>query len=298
MYTLTDEEQSYSHPEVVVEPEFCPYKVDYSIVDLPNGESAITQSASDAGTFNFLYTAGLYPLDKSQRVNALFTSETKYATSPSSPVTEPAHFDLTFRNPCVDPDFVSVKKINLPDLDYTINSGSVTYDPHALFVIETTPIDHDFCGLLTIVPTYEGAPLLDQSGPLTYDPASRSFTYESNEESLISEIHSYGLTAQLASYPSTPVVTSTAQIEFNNPCLDPFSFSAEDQTDPSSDKYSGSPINFELTQFSIDPPRCKIDYECVRIERVDGATMPADGLGCSDFVFDGIFNGDSTDGDG
>jgi hypothetical protein len=181
-YTLTADSKSYSHPEVVIDPDFCPYKVEYTIQNLPNEETAITQPDSDEGTFVILYQTGLYPLDKEQQVDAVFTSESVYGEN-NTPVTEEASFKLSFNSPCVDPDFVSIKGITLPNLDYAIDQGSQTYDPHDLFAVSTVPIDHNFCGDLTVTPTYEGAPL-EGGEPLTYDPATKSFTFESDEQSL------------------------------------------------------------------------------------------------------------------
>ena len=66
-------------------------------------------------------------------------------------------------------------------------------------------------------------------GLLDYNPGNQRFTITSDDVSLVDEFRDYGLTAQLAEYASTftPVVVS-AQIEFNNPCKNPFEFSAEE----------------------------------------------------------------------
>ena len=43
----------------------------------------------------------------------------------------------------------------------------------------------------------------------------------------------------------------------------------------------------------MNPLRCKISYECISVVRVDGADSMIE---CTDFVFDGIYDGQSTDG--
>jgi hypothetical protein len=48
---------------------------------------------------------------------------------------------------------------------------------------------------------------------------------------------------------------ATGQIEFNNPCLDPQSFSATAQTDPDANQFSGE-VKFTLTPFAIMPAKC------------------------------------------
>ena len=50
---------------------------------------------------------------------------------------------------------------------------------------------------------------------------------------------------------------------------------------------------FTLTKFTIEPARCKISYACTSVARVDGN---ASKIECSDFVFDGLYDGDAGDG--
>jgi len=67
-------------------------------------------------------------------------------------------------------------------------------------------------------------------------------------------------------------VTVTGTIEFIDPCLDPFTFESTGQTDPASDKYTGSPITYTLTPFTITPAYCEISYACDDITFENGAT--------------------------
>ena len=106
----------------------------------------------------------------------------------------------------------------------------------------------------------------------------------------------YAVTGTLTTYPPTtyPTVTEkvgTADIEYDNPCDNPFTFEATTQTNsPVTDNYSTNGQTFSLTPFTIDPPRCKVEYACT------GVTGPLNtngvvGLSCSDLPFDGVFDG-------
>lgn len=65
-------------------------------------------------------------------------------------------FDLSFKNPCIDPAFVVIDAFTLEDLDYIINEGLVTYDPHTTLTVTTVPIVHDLCGELSVIAKFDG----------------------------------------------------------------------------------------------------------------------------------------------
>ena len=101
--------------------------------------------------------------------------------------------------------------------------------------------------------------------------------------------------AEFTEYPKTanPTVstaTATADVEFDNPCWYPFEFLATSQTNPGSDSYTGNNIVLSLTKFTIDPPRCKIVYECTSVVRSDGADSD---ISCDNLQKTGLF-GDET----
>ena len=84
----------------------------------------------------------------------------------------------------------------------------------------------------------------------------------------------YSVEASFTNYPisdnpNVSTAVAKADVEFDNPCLDPFTFEATPQTNPSSDAYSQDDIVFNLNIFTIDPPRCKILYSCTSVVRVD-----------------------------
>ena len=51
-----------------------------------------------------------------------------------------------------------------------------------------------------------------------------------------------------------------------------------------------------MTEFTIFPDHCKVNYACSSVEKVGlevGETEPID---CTDLTFDGVFDGQETDG--
>ena len=135
------------------------------------------------------------------------------------------------------------------------------------------------------MPTFNDAELVI-GGPLTYDEENRQFTAESHDVSLITQILPYSVTAEFTEYPKAdnPTVSTakaTADIEFDNPCFDPFELESTDQVNPTQTIYSDTPIVFSLNRFTIDPPRCKIEYACTSVVRQDGASSDID---CSTFT--------------
>ena len=66
---------------------------------------------------------------------------------------------LTVLDPCINKDFVRVEHTDeLDSLAYTIGSGAVQY-VHAPFKVVTEPVDHDLCGPLVQLGSFNGAPV-------------------------------------------------------------------------------------------------------------------------------------------
>ena len=103
---------------------------------------------------------------------------------------------------------------------------------HAPFTVSTVPIEHDYCGDLTIVAKFNDV-VIDQNNddPLTYSEANRQFTAFSDNGDLILAILPYSLEAEFSEYPKAvnPTVSTAetrANVEFDNPCWYPFEFEA------------------------------------------------------------------------
>ena len=108
-------------------------------------------------------------------------------------------FDLTFNNPCIDTDFVTIVAPTFLEQDYIINDDPEAFPVHAPFTVSTVPIVHDFCGSLTLVATFNGAPV--DGDPLSYSEADRQFTADSDDTTLIGEIKPFAVNAEFSEYP-------------------------------------------------------------------------------------------------
>ena len=90
---------------------------------------------------------------------------------------------------------------------------------------------HSLCGPVSVTPEYEGTPIVDgDGGPVTYDEDTNVFTVDEDDPTFEETVKEYGLLACFVNYPcgdGQPGVISqnpTENINFGNPCLDPFDF--------------------------------------------------------------------------
>jgi len=193
---------------------------------------------------------------------------------------------LTFKNPCIDQSFVKINEPDppIPNLSYIISSDPKEFAAHSAFTISTFPTPHTLCGDIAYSATFDGTPV--DGDPLAYDSATRKFTANSDDQSLIGSTKTYTVSAKFATWPSSiystaSSVTKSGTIEFIDPCLDPFTFESTGQTDPASDKYTGNDITYTLTPFTITPDYCEVSYVCDSITFENGATSS---IACNDLT--------------
>ena len=94
-----------------------------------------------------------------------------------------------------------------------IHAEAKPFPVHDPFTVSTVPIDHDYCGLLTIVAKFNDI-VIDESNndPLSYSEADRQFTAFSDNGDLILQILPYSLEAEFTEYPKSDNPTvSTAE---------------------------------------------------------------------------------------
>ena len=224
------------------------------------------------------------------------TTSSRHATV-NAALSESRSFDLTFKNPCIDQEFVYIEAPALADIEYTIHADAAAQPPHAPFTVVTKPAAHDLCGDLRIVAKFDYAPV--DGDPLSYDEPTRVFTVYSLDWSLyLAGTVPFSVEAEfiawpLATYPTVSTAMASADVLFGDPCLVPRVFDATAQNDPSPDSFSGDDIVFELVKFTISPFRCRVEYACTSVERVDGDPSS---ITCDDFSFDGIYDGQKSDG--
>ena len=217
------------------------------------------------------------------------------STATGAEKTDTTSINIEIKDPCIDTNFVTITNAPLPMLEYIVFAPAETFAPHPEFTVSTSPYPHTLCGGIVYKGQYMGADLA-ANGPLTYDPATREFTADSEDSSLIGMVKTYGVVAELANYPTAttngPSASSSNNIEFNDPCLDPFDFSTNPQGSIS-DNYSGVEQRLEIVPFTIEPSLCKVRYTCTSVTRVDG--NPSD-IDCSDLNIDGEFDTVGDDG--
>jgi len=106
-YTISDNPYTYTVAPFTIVPSFC--QVDYvaTKTDLSDGSSAVTIQSSQLD-FYIDYISSLVPVinGEEQTMTITATSKTKWASTPSSPVTASTDWVLDFLNPCIDTNFV------------------------------------------------------------------------------------------------------------------------------------------------------------------------------------------------
>ena len=95
----------------------------------------------------------------------------------NTPVAITKKFQVTFNNPCIDTDFVNIVAQPLDRLSYVLDSGRQTYDPHAEFLVETEPIDHNYCGTVLYEAVIGGSD--EAQAAISYNGGSREVTASS-----------------------------------------------------------------------------------------------------------------------
>ena len=169
---------------------------------------------------------------------------------------EVAQFNLKVKNPCFDPSYVSITTSPFPvgPFKYTLYFGSLASPiqivSHSPYSVTTTPIFHTLCGSVTYAATFKGAVAgLTTLPPVAYDTSFNTFKIYSEDLGLIG-MHTVTVSAKLTTYPVifTAAPLST-QIEIIDPCIDPQTISAPDQTNPPAYNYDGTTLAFILAPY-------------------------------------------------
>ena len=187
-----------------------------------------------------------------------------------------ATFILRVKNPCIDPEFVSISQKELPIGEvYVLHNfkaqGGYTFT-HAPFELVTNPIAHNLCGKLAYTAKFESEPIDAMTKPpMSYDTNTLSFVIYSEDLSLLGT-RVITVAAHLEAYPLTktakPDVATT--IEIVDPCLDPFSLISTAQTNPDPYVYKSQErpaVHLKFAQFTVNPDAsvCPITYSCTVI---------------------------------
>jgi hypothetical protein len=198
-YVITDADGSYTlQPKFSVTPDFCQFEItathndDIINFDPVTQEiviPAITDRLTPSNPNNDGSNLHEYPV-----VTTIIVTEADGTTK-----TETVTTTVVIKNPCLDSDYVTIEVALFDDLEYTVGTNPVTYNPHAVFLVKTVPIIHSLCGVLVYEPRYNGQALTNEV--LTYATGTRKFTVSTDDTSLIGEIVPYSVIATLANYP-------------------------------------------------------------------------------------------------
>lgn len=91
-------------------------------------------------------------------------------------------FDVTFKNPCLDKDFVEIIPPVLIPYKFLIGSLAPLKFNHAPFTIITMPITHTLCGgstfdsALTITPEFNNLVIDSNDEPVSYQEEDGTFS--------------------------------------------------------------------------------------------------------------------------
>ena len=95
-------------------------------------------------------------------------------------------FVLTLRNPCIDSNFVTIDKVDLPtNLQYVLYDFDDTLGytfTHAPFKVTTRPlVGHSLCGNVYYHVFFENKPVSSGTRPMKYDTVKRIFDLYSED---------------------------------------------------------------------------------------------------------------------
>ena len=148
-------------------------------------------------------------------------------------------FNVVISDPCEDSTLVAITPPVLPTLNHIIFDPTASvYAAHDEFTVSFTnsPVTNStLCGDISLTGGFNDTTLPVGGDPLSYDSGTRVFTADTDDYTLLDYnigVYNYNVDAELANYPTATYAsaassTATAQITFNDPCDNPFTF---DQT--------------------------------------------------------------------
>ena len=106
-YYITDGPATATAPVFTIGPDFCPFDVVPVIGDVSNGVSVDPITPNGDGSFTIDYSADLSIVDATQSVTITATSKSEYPYNTDSALTATDGFTITYRNPCLNEDYVT-----------------------------------------------------------------------------------------------------------------------------------------------------------------------------------------------
>lgn len=242
---------SYQIPAFVTDPADCP--VFYEFDSTPPDALQAISFDQNTRTFTFSFSSSL---SLASNVPYEITVQGK-AGLVSAPKIDSAIMTLELKNPCLDPNFVSISSVAmLSPRSYTDSTfAQWTHDP---FQIVTQPISHQFCGSLAYTATYLGQEINSQTMPMGYTSDTLTFTFFSVDN--LQGLFEFTLQAHLKNFPAiTSAAPEVAYLQIGEACVDiqmitPSSLADQEYT------ITDNTLYFSFSKFVSSPSDCTLDY--------------------------------------
>ena len=278
-----------------MEPDYCPINYTYEDTKFKDSsEMDATAITQDDKTSKFFWDTDKSPLGQTQTVTITGTSYSIYGPS-TSPLSDFNTFDLTFVDPCVSTDYVSITEPTQLDGKKTDNfSGNdvvFTYNPPVVTAPSVCLSGNEMVTCNSFTPEnliLECAEIDIATGEITWNLSKDQFG-----DDLI-PAGTYTFTYDVSTSPGREegvTKSFTVELELVSPCPTLATIAATAQDDLTNDKFSGNELTWTLKPFTVDPPACAAEYECTSIKAGELNAIP-----CDQFIFDGEFDEQETDG--
>ena len=174
-------------PAFTYTPTFCDLVYSFTVT-AAEGQYAIS--------FNSDQTVRLFRFFNDDRLSVAGSTQTTYTVTvkavlgTAATLEATSSFQLTVKNPCIDPTFVTIDKGTLPaGLEYDLYAFddslgfTLMHDP---FMVSTSPlVDHTLCGDVHYKVWFNGNLVTDSTRPLRYNTLTRTFDIYSEDISMI-----------------------------------------------------------------------------------------------------------------
>lgn len=274
-YTITDFD-SYNLLPFVVSPPQCQGRVQYTFASNPSlvGAGGNLATFTSQGVELDLYYVGSTDLAGS---SPGYTDYTCTITATIGQVTDSQTFNLRVKNPCMDPAYLQISNVAIPDIFYLLASNTGNQWNHQPFVIQGGSQVTSICGGLGYT-VNEGA--LDAF--ITYTEPTKQFSIYLDQLSFLDNSpYPYTVKAYLTDYPSVMSPTSTGQITLIDPCTGP-SMSVIGSLQQSAFTDYSFPVNFAFPTYTVSPSVC--ESQAVFTCQVDSTVQTVANSLCQSFV--------------
>ena len=154
-YTITDNAFSYPlMPQYSTDPSFCPSEFELEVEGALDGVLTFDEATQ---TFELGQITDSLALSGNTETSYTVTLTYKVSNQDGLVQSFEKQFEFTVKNPCVDPNFVTVSDPTVNALTYIVDNPTPTTDVHGEALISTVPITHTLCGTtVTYTAIYDG----------------------------------------------------------------------------------------------------------------------------------------------